>query len=81
MSDPSDLSDAEVLLTALYPEKGKVIARFFKADATKPTSFLNLKMKDRKINEIRMDGQFVKESDGRITLKPWEIKTFLIDQE
>lgn len=67
--------DKEILLTALYPENGKVVARFFKSDDTKPLSSVNLKMTGLKVSETKMDGQLIKESDGTITLKPWEIKT------
>jgi alpha-mannosidase len=73
--------DNDVLLTALYPENGKVVARFFKADEIKPVSSVRINMPGKKITETRLDGQFIKETDGTISLKPWEIKTFCIKQD
>ena len=70
--------DKDVILTALFPKDGKAVARFYKTDALSPTSSVNMRIDGRKISEIRLDGKFVKESNGSITLKPWEIKTFEI---
>jgi alpha-mannosidase len=73
--------DKDVLLTALYPENGKVIARFFKSDEISPVSSLTLNIKGRNITETRMDGMKIKEVVGAVTFKPWEVKTFHIDRE
>lgn len=71
--------DKEILLSALYPENGDVIARFFKYDDIKQVSALRLTMEKKNITETRMDGLKIKEVNETITLKPWEVKTFLIN--
>jgi alpha-mannosidase len=70
--------DKDVLLTALYPKNGKLVARFFKDDDTNNISSINLNVKDANISETRMDGLYLKEASGKISFKPWEIKTFQI---
>jgi alpha-mannosidase len=73
--------DKNILLTALYPENGNVIARFFKPDEINQGSTLQLNCEGRDITETRMDGTKIKEVNGTITVKPWEIKTFRIKQD
>ena len=71
-------ADKDVLLTALYPENGKIFARFFKYDEVNPTSSLNLRVGNHVFFETSLEGKILRESDGNIVLKPWEIKTFQI---
>jgi len=71
-------ADKEVLLTALYPENGKIFARFYKSGEVNPVSSLNLKMEGHDFVETRLDGKIISHSNGKIELKPWEIRTFQI---
>jgi hypothetical protein len=73
--------DKEVILTALYPKSGKLIARFFKSDEINQVSNLQLSIEGRSITETRMDGQKIKDVNGVVSLSPWEVKTFRIDRE
>ncbi len=73
--------DKDVLLTALYPKNGYIIARFFKSDEINQASTLKLNIEGRDLTETRMDGQKIKEVNGVVTFKPWEVKTFHIDRE
>jgi alpha-mannosidase len=71
--------DKELLLTALYPKTGKIVARFFRADDVKSVSSLDLKVNGASISETRLDGQYIKEVAGKVSFKPWEIMTFQIE--
>lgn len=68
----------DILLTAMYPEKDVVYARFFKYDEINPVSSLKFGCKDFDITEIDLDGNFMKDIDGLIDFNPWEIKTICI---
>jgi alpha-mannosidase len=66
----------DVIMTALYPDKGKVVARFFKSGDSEATSALSVKIGSSRLSETRLDGTFIKDFSGPVLLKPWEIKTF-----
>lgn len=71
-------ADNDVILTGLYPQKKEVVARFFKSDDRTPRSPLHFEKKDTKMVETNLDGKFIRNLDGKIDLKPWEIKTIQI---
>lgn len=71
-------AENDVILTGLYPKKGMVVARFFKSDDRTPRSPLHFEKKDTKMVETNLDGKFIRNLDGKIDLKPWEIKTIQI---
>lgn len=68
----------DVILTGFYPQKDKVIARFYKSADQSPRSMIRLERKGARMEEITLDGKPIKESDGKAILNPWEIKTFRI---
>jgi alpha-mannosidase len=72
--------DKNVIVTALYPQEGSIIARICNYDDSRETSAFSLSEKGVKISEIRMDGKPVGDLKGEISLKPWQIKTFLIER-
>ena len=71
-------ADNDVILTALYPHNDKIIARFCKYDDRLPVTQVQFNLKDLKMNEINLDGRFIRNSNGSFEIKPWEIKTFQI---
>ena len=69
-------ADKDIIMTALYPENGKVVARFFKSDSENKTSGVNLKIGGSQLISTRLDGQVISGIAGKTLLHPWEIKTF-----
>ena len=69
-------ADKDIIMTALYPENGKVVARFFKSGAESNTSGVNLKIGGSQLISTRLDGQVISDIAGKTLLRPWEIKTF-----
>ena len=69
-------ADKDIIMTALYPENGKVVARLFKSCAESNTSGVNLKIGGSQLISTRLDGQVISDIVGKTLLYPWEIKTF-----
>ena len=69
-------ADRDVIMTALYPENGKVVARFFKSGDTGTTSTVAIKIGGSQLVETRLDGKVIGDVNGKTMLKAWEIKTF-----
>ncbi len=74
-------SDDDVIMTALYPENGKVTARFFKSGDQTVSSSFNLEVDGKKFSETKADGRFIRDIEGKISLKPWEFKTISIQNK
>lgn len=69
-------SDNEgVILTALYPEEGKITARMCNFSDNDAEATLELKGKAVSREEDFLGNAVSKIPDGRISIKPWEIKT------
>ncbi len=69
-------SDNEgVILTALYPEDGKIIARMCNFSDNDTEATLDLKGKAVSQEEDFLGNAISEIPDGRISIKPWEIKT------
>lgn len=71
-------SDSDILLTGLYPEKDYIVARFFKSGDQSTVSSLLFGKKGAGIAETTLDGNFLRDVNGKIDFSPWEIKTFQI---
>jgi hypothetical protein len=71
-------TDDDVIMTAMYPHKDVIVARFFRFSDQRPDSGFIIEKKGFPVNEITMDGDFLRKVNERINLKPWEIKTFQI---
>ena len=68
----------DIILTALYPQKDWIVARFFKSDDRTPITSLSFQKKGTQMAETNLDGKFIRNIDGKMDFKPWEIKTFRI---
>lgn len=64
------------ILSALYTEKGKVIARFYEGDGRKSQLNLLSKNKNYVINEIELNGDVRQKVKEETSFEPWQIKTF-----
>ena len=71
-------AENDVILTGLYPEKDKVVARFYKAGDWIPGSSIQFWKEGTRMTETTLDGKLMKDANGKIDFKPWEIKTFQI---
>jgi hypothetical protein len=71
-------AEKDVILTGLYPLKDKIIARFYKTCDQLPVTTIRFEKRSTRMSETTLDGKLVKESNGTIDFKPWEIKTFQI---
>jgi alpha-mannosidase len=68
----------DIILTALYPENERVVARFFKSDDQNRVSSLQFGKAGSGLVETNLDGKYLKDINGKIDFRPWEIKTFQI---
>jgi alpha-mannosidase len=68
-------ADKDIIMTALYPENGKIVARFFKSSDANKGSVINLNIKGAHLVRTRLDGKVIGDISGKDLLKPWEIKT------
>ncbi|HEY8781049.1 MAG TPA: hypothetical protein VIM16_05515 [Mucilaginibacter sp.] len=64
------------VLSALYTEKGKPIARFYEYEGKNCQVNLFSKDKNYLINEISLDGVFKQKEKENTAFGPWQIKTF-----
>lgn len=71
-------ADKDVIMTALYPENGKVVVRFYKSDDSSATSEVTVKVGGYQLVETRLDGNVIGNISGKTVMKPWEIMTFRI---
>ena len=71
-------AENDVILTGLYPDKNGITARFYKAGNRTSDSSIQFEKSGMKMTETTLDGKLMKESNGKIGFKPWEIKTFQI---
>lgn len=71
--------DPDIIMTALYPSKENIVARFFKSDNHNQVSSIHFMKKIKDMTEITLDGKYIRNSDGNINFTPWEIKTFRIN--
>jgi alpha-mannosidase len=71
-------AEDNVLLTGLYPQKDIVVARFFKSDDQAPVTPINFERKGTILVETNLDGRFIRNINGKIDFKSWEIKTIQI---
>lgn len=69
------ITDDDVQLTALYPKNGRIIARFFRSGDRSDASSFDMKVEDRQLVETNLDGQVIRNIEGKINMKPWEFKT------
>lgn len=74
-------SGDDVILTALLPHKGDVIARFFKTNDLNKVTSIHFEKNGAGMVETNLDGKFLRNANGKIDFKPWQIKTFLILSE
>ncbi|HEY3371230.1 MAG TPA: hypothetical protein VGK10_10300 [Prolixibacteraceae bacterium] len=68
-------TSGDVLLTALYPQKGMVVARFFKSGDQIPVTAIQFGKKGTKMIETNLDGKFLRNIDGKMDFNSWQIKT------
>lgn len=68
--------DDDIIMTALYPENGNVVARFFRSADMSPVTRLKLKIGEYKLSETRLDGSPVGDFKEESAFTPWQIKTF-----
>jgi alpha-mannosidase len=71
-------SEDDVVLTALYPQKDMVTARFFKSDDQISVTPIQFEKKGARMVEINLDGKPVRNIEGKIDFRSWEIKTIQI---
>jgi alpha-mannosidase len=69
-------ADEDVIMTALYPENGQVVTRFFKSSDSGTPSTVAIKIGGSQLVETRLDGKVIGDVNGKTMLKAWEIKTF-----
>lgn len=65
----------DILLTALYPQKERIVARFFKSSDQIPITSIRFGKKGVKMVETNLDGKILMNMDGKLDFNPWEIKT------
>lgn len=73
-----DCDDGEVILTALYPENGDILARFCNYSDNEATARFSTAV-GKVVAETDLLGNDTSViNDGRLTFRPWEIKTVKI---
>ncbi|UCG26737.1 MAG: hypothetical protein JSV24_07080, partial [Bacteroidales bacterium] len=70
-----------ILLSALYPSGEKIYARFYEYKGKPVDTAISLFPRDKKLTETDLDGNALQPVNGKITFRPWEIKTFRLQSE
>ena len=65
----------DVILTALYPNKGGIWARYFKYGELTKSSSVKFNTQNTVLNEIDLDGNILQSGVKDLHLSPWQIKT------
>ena len=73
-------AEKDVILTGLFPVKDGIVARFFKSDDVAPETSIQFEKRGSKMMETNLVGKLMKECNGKIDFKPWEIKTFQFER-
>ncbi len=71
-------AEDDVILTGLYQQKDVIVSRFFKSDDQNPITPIHFERKGSRTIETNLDGEFIRNINGNIDFKSWEIKTIQI---
>ena len=69
----------DVILTALYPNKGGLWARYFKYGELTKSSSVKFNTQNTVLNEIDLDGNLLRPNVKDLNLSPWQFKTVRLD--
>lgn len=69
----------DVILTALYPNKGGIWARYFKYGELTKSSSVKFNTQNTVLNEIDLDGNLLRPNVKDLNLSPWQFKTVRLD--
>jgi len=75
------LDGNDVMLTALYPQKGTILARFFKYDDRSGESTIKIDVGASRITEVDLDGNLLNNDGGKLRFSPWQFKTIRIEKK
>jgi len=68
----------DLILTAFYPQKDYMIARFFKYGDTTKQSILKINVHDFRASEVDLAGNIVNINSNELRFLPWQFKTIRI---
>jgi len=71
----------DLMLTALYPQKGNIIARFYKYGENTKQSVVKPNIGKYRISEMDLSGNVLNKNVNELRLTPWQFKTIRMDKE
>lgn len=74
-----DVSSSDVILSALYNEKGRVYARLYEHQGRASEASVRYALGKVKLTEVNLAGQEVEPISGSLTFRPWQIRTIQIE--
>ena len=76
-----DVGGRGVLLSALYSERGHVLARVFESQGREAAATLSLLRGGARLREVDLRGRDLGPVDGTLSLRAWQLRTVRIDPE
>jgi len=70
----------DVMLTALYPQKGNIIARFYKYGENTKQSVVKPNIGKYRISETDLSGNVLNRNVNELRLTPWQFKTIRMEK-
>jgi hypothetical protein len=74
-------AENDVIMTALYPNNNQITARFFKTSNMNQSTSIIFEKNGAMLKETNLDGKFIKYENRKLDFKPWEIRTFQIENK
>ncbi|MDR2232737.1 MAG: hypothetical protein LBE56_06380 [Tannerella sp.] len=71
----------ELMMTALYPQKGNIIARFFKYGDKSDRSTVKINAGALHPSEVNLSGKMLNPNGSELSLTPWQFKTVRLKKE
>jgi len=71
----------DVILTALYPQKESIIARFFKYNDNSAQSTVKINVGAFGLTEVDLSGNILNRNSNELRLTPWQFKTVRMEKQ
>jgi len=68
------------IMTAFYPQKGNLIARFFNYD-DKSNQSVKVNVESYRLNEVDLSGNILNPNGSELLLTPWQFKTVRLERK
>ena len=69
-----------LIMTAFYPQKGNLIARFFNYD-DKSNQSVKVNVESYRLNEVDLSGNILNPNSSELRLTPWQFKTVRLERK